>query len=391
MIARPVTEGVWWVGAVDWDRRLFDALIPLPEGTSYNAYLVRGSEKTALIDAVDPSMAEVLLSRLADAGAPKIDYIVSNHSEQDHSGTIPKLLQKYPEALVVATDKGRGFLADLLEIPGDRVQAVKDGERIPLGGLTLEFLHVPWVHWPETMLTWVPERKILFPCDLFGSHLATGDLFADDPVEVLPAAKRYYAEILMPFRGSFERNLPRVEGLDPAIIAPSHGPVYRKPKFILEAYRGWVSGPPKNLAVAAYVSMHDSTKRMVERFVESCERRGVRAEPVNLAVADEGRLSMLLVDAATLVIGTPVVNNGLHPRAAYAALLASMIKPKARHFAVLGSMGWGGKPAEQVAALMPALKMEILPPVIARGLPKAADLEAIDRLAEEVARRHQGL
>jgi flavorubredoxin len=391
MNARPLTEGVWWVGAVDWDRRLFDSLIPLPEGTSYNAYLVRGAEKTALIDTVDPSMAEVLLSRLEGAGAGRIDYIVSNHSEQDHSGTIPRLLEMHPGARVVATEKAKGFLADLLEIPGDRVLTVKDGETISLGGLTLEFLHVPWVHWPETMLTWVPERRILFPCDLFGSHLATGDLFADDPVEILPPAKRYYAEILMPFRAAFEKNLARVVALDPAMIAPSHGPVYRNPKIILDAYRDWVSGPPKNLAVAAYVSMHDSTKRMVKHFVDACAGRGVRAEQINLADADVGRLAMLLVDAATIVIGTPVVNNGVHPQAAYAAFLANLLKPKARYLAVVGSMGWGGKPAEQLAALIPNLKVEILPPVIARGRPKAADFEAIDRLAEEVARRHQGL
>jgi flavorubredoxin len=196
---------------------------------------------------------------------------------------------------------------------------------------------------------------------------------------------------MMPYRGSFERNLDRIGGLEPAIIAPSHGPVYRTPKVILDAYRDWVSGPPKNLAVAAYVSMHGSTKRMVAHFVDACASRGVRAEQVDLADADVGRLAMLLVDAATIVIGTPVVGNGAHPKAAYAAILANMLKPKARHLAVLGSMGWGGKPAEQLAALIPALKMEILPPVIARGFPKAADFEAIDRLAEEVARRHQGL
>ncbi len=391
MNARPVAGGVWWVGAVDWDRRLFDSLIPLPEGTSYNAYLVRGDEKTALIDTVDPSMADVLFSRLADAGAERIDYIVSNHSEQDHSGMIPRVLERHPGAKVVATEKARGFLADLLEIPGDRVLAVKDGERLSLGGLTLEFLHCPWVHWPETMLTWIPERRILFPCDLFGSHLATGELFADDPVEVLPAAKRYYAEILMPFRSAFEKNLARIEALDPAMIAVSHGPVYRNPKVILEAYREWVSAPPRNMAVVAYVSMHDSTKRMAAHLVDALLRRGVRAEQFDLAGADIGKLAMLLVDAATVVVGTPVVNGGAHPQAAYAAVLANILKPKARFLSVIGSYGWGGKAVEQIQALVPNLKVEVLPPVLCKGRPKAADLEALDRLAEDVAQRHKGL
>jgi len=391
MNARTVAEGIQWVGAVDWDRRLFDSLIPLPEGTSYNAYLVKGTEKTALVDAVDPTMADVLFSRLESAGAGRIDYVVSNHSEQDHSGTIPRVLEKHPGAKVVATDKAKVFLADLLGVPGERVLPVKDGERLPLGGLTLEFVHFPWVHWPETMLTWVPERRVLFPCDLFGSHLATGELFADDPVEVLPAAKRYYAEIMMPFAPAIQKNLDRAAALDPAMIAPSHGPVYRNPRLILDAYREWVSAPPKNMVVVPYVSMHDSTKRMVEHLVDACARRGVRAEQFNLVDADIGRLAMLLVDAATIVIGAPVVNGGPHPLAAFAAVLANNLKPKARHLALIGSYGWGGKALEQLSTLIPGLKVEALPNVTCKGLPKAADYEALDRLADEIARRHQSL
>lgn len=391
MQARKVTEGIWWVGAVDWDRRLFDSLIPLPDGTSYNAYLVRGGEKTALIDSVDPTMDRFLFARLADAGADRIDYVVSNHAEQDHSGLIPRVLKRFPAARVLATEKARGLLADLLDVPADRVLAVKDGERLPLGGLTLEFLHCPWVHWPETMLTWVPERRILFPCDLFGSHLATGELFVRDPVAVLPAAKRYYAEILMPFRSVFEKNLARVTALDPAVIAPSHGPLYGDPKLILEAYRDWVSGPPRNLCVVAYISMHDSTRRMAEYLVDALGRHGVRAEQVDLSGADVGRLAMLLVDAATLALGTPVVLGGAHPLAAYAAILANLLKPKVRHLAVFGSYGWGGRAVEQLQMLVPNLKVEVLPPVLCRGIPREADLGALDRLAEAVAGRHKGL
>jgi len=391
MHARSVAEGIWWVGAVDWDRRLFDSLIPLPDGTSYNAYVVRGAEKTVLIDAVDPSMERFLFSRLADAGVERLDYVVSNHSEQDHSGLLPRVLERFPGARVLATGKARGFLADLLDIPGERVVEVREGEKLPLGGLTLEFLHCPWVHWPETMLTWVPERRVLFPCDLFGAHLATGELFVRDPGEVLPAAKRYYAEILMPFRSVFEKNLARVAALDPAVIAPSHGPLYRDPKIILDAYRDWVGGPPRNLCVVAYVSMHDSTRGMAEHLVDACLRRGVRAESVELSGADVGRLAMLLVDAATLAVGTPTVNGAAHPLAAYAAILANLLKPKARHLAVFGSYGWGGRAVEQLQSLVPSLKVEVLPPVLCRGLPRQADREALDRLAGEIARRHTGL
>ncbi len=391
MHARRIDEGIDWVGAIDWERRLFDELIPVPDGTSYNAYLVRGRERTALIDAVDPLYAGTLRSRLASAGVGRIDYVVSQHAEQDHSGAIPRLLAEHPEAVVLVTDKGKRMLTEHLGIPAERMRGVKDGERVDLGGLTLEFVHFPWVHWPETMLTFVPERRTLFTCDLFGAHLACGDLFAHGDPAVLLAAKRYFAEIMMPFRSVIAKNLGRVRALEPAVIAPSHGPVHEAPALVLEAYRDWVEGPPKNLAVVAYVSMHDSTHRMVEHLVDACSARGVRAEQFCLADADAGQLAMLLVDAATLVLGTPTVLGGPHPKVAYAAILANLIRPKATSLAVIGSYGWGGKAVEQLTALIPNLELELLPPVLCRGNPWAADLEALERLADEIARRHAAL
>lgn len=282
MEARSIAENVQWVGAIDWDRRVFDALIPLPDGTSYNAYVVSGTQKTALLDAVDPACTEVLRSRLANAGVQKIDYVVVHHVEQDHSGAIPRILAEHLEAKVLASDKGKSMLIDHLGIAEDRIQVVKDGEQIDLGGLTLKFVYFPWVHWPETMLTWLPERQILFTCDLFGSHLATSELFAMDDPAVLPSAKRYFAELMMPFRNLIEKRLGKILELNPAVIAPSHGPVYEKPSLILDAYREWVSAPPQNLVVVPYISMHDSTRCMVEHFVDACTCRGIRAEQFNL-------------------------------------------------------------------------------------------------------------
>jgi flavorubredoxin len=155
----PVVDGILWLGTMDWDRRLFDELIPLPEGTSYNAYLVKGSEKTALVDAADPAVMRQLFERLENEGIDHLDYIVSNHTEQDHSGAIPALLERYPRAQVLATERAKGMLVDHLGLDPSRITPVKDGEKVSLGGLTLEFIHFPWVHWPETMLTYVPERK----------------------------------------------------------------------------------------------------------------------------------------------------------------------------------------------------------------------------------------
>jgi flavorubredoxin len=339
MKARQIRTNVYWAGAIDWDRRLFDALIPLPDGTSYNAYLVQGNQKVALIDTVDPSMTGVLMSYLEDV--PVIDYVIANHAEQDHSGSIPHVLAKYPNAKVVTTPKGKDMLIDLLLIPKDKFTTVNDGEALSLGNKTLEFIHAPWVHWPETMLTYLPEDRILFPCDLFGSHLATTDLYVADERQVYEAAKRYYAEIMMPFRTSIEKHLERLKNYKIDVIGPSHGPMYDRPLFIMEAYRDWVSGPPKNVVVLPYISMHGSTQKMVEYFVGALVDGEVTVKQFNLAATDIGKLAMALVDAATLVIGTPIVLVGPHPNVAYAAFLANALRPKLQFISIIGSYGWG--------------------------------------------------
>ena len=391
MQPRKMLEPLDWVGAVDWDRRLFDALIPLPDGTSYNSYLLRGSGKTALLDTVDPPMAGVLLERLKNSGVKSIDYVVTHHAEQDHSGSLPLILERYPEAQVLASVKGKPMLLDLLELPEARVRAVKDGEEVSLGDLTLRFMDFPWVHWPETMLSWVPELKVLFPCDLFGSHLATSELYAKDEGRVLAAAKRYYAEIMMPFRPMIAKNLPKLKELGIGMIAPSHGPAYARPALIMDAYEQWLSDRPENLAAVAYISMHDSTRRMVDRLVEALTARGVKVERFDLADADIGKLAMTLVDAATLVVASPTVLGGPHPKAAYAALLANALRPKTKFLSVIGSYGWGGRMAEQLASMTSGLKAELIPPVLVKGAPRAADLASMDKLAEEIAKRHAAL
>ncbi|MCJ7611349.1 MAG: FprA family A-type flavoprotein, partial [Candidatus Aminicenantes bacterium] len=217
MKPRTIIDRVRWMGAEDWDRRLFDSLIPLPDGTSYNSYLVQGSEQTVLIDTVDPTQAEVLLSQLEDV--PRLDYVVAHHAEQDHSGSIPRVLAKYPRAKVVASPKCVTMLQDLLLIPPDKFLPVEDGQTLSLGDKTLEFIHTPWVHWPETMCTFLGQDKLLFSCDFFGSHIAGTDLYAEDEGRVYEAAKRYYAEIMMPFAPVIRQNLAKVKARSPRIIA----------------------------------------------------------------------------------------------------------------------------------------------------------------------------
>ncbi len=258
-----------------------------------------------------------------------------------------------------------------------------------LGGRTLEFIHAPWVHWPETMLTYLREDKILFPCDFFGSHLATTDLYASDEGQVYEAAKRYYAEIMMPFRATIQNNLEKVKGYTIDIIAPSHGPMYDKPEFILKAYHSWVFDEPKNIVVLPYISMHGSTRKMVEYLVGALAQRGVTVKQFDLAVTDIGKLAMSLVDAATIVIGAPTVLAGPHPNVVYAAVLANALKPSLKFVAIIGSYGWGGKTVEQLAGMIPNLKVEILEPVLCKGFPKEADFKALDNLATAIAEKHK--
>jgi len=386
---RKLKANIYWIGAVDWDRRLFDELIPLPDGTSYNAYLVKGSEKTALIDTVDPNMTNVLIDNLNQLGVKNIDFVVANHAEQDHSGTLPQILKQYPNAIVVATPKCKSLLMDLLLIPENKIISVEDGETLSLGDKTLEFIHAPWVHWPETMLTYLREDRILFPCDLFGSHFATSDLFVTDEATVHEAARRYYAEIMMPFRTVIQKNLEKIKDLQIDVIAPSHGPVYDKPEFILEAYREWVYDPPKNVVVLPYVSMHGSTEEMVKHFVTALVERGITVKQFNLTKTDIGKLAIALVDAATIVIGSPTVLVGPHPNVVYAVYLANALRPKAMFASIIGSYGWGSRMVERITEMLSNLKVELLEPVVARGFPKEEDFGALNRLADEILDKHK--
>jgi flavorubredoxin len=387
MQARTIKENIRWMGAVDWDRRLFDSLIPLPDGTSYNSYLITGSEKTALLDTVDPSMKESLFEQLQ--AVPRLDYLICHHAEQDHSGSIPFVLEKYKEAKVVTNEKCKAMLIDHLHISPERITTISDGDTLPLGNKTVKFIFTPWVHWPETMCSYLVEDRILFSCDFFGSHLAASDLYVKNEALVIESAKRYYAEIMMPFRLPIQGNLQKVKALQIDMIAPSHGPIYNRPALIIDAYTEWVLGKPKNEAVIAYVTMHDSTRRMVRHLLGRLAARGITVHQFDLPVTDIGKLAMSLVDAATVIIGAPTVHGGPHPAAMYAAYLANALRPKLKFASVVGSYGWGGKMAEHIAGMLSTVKPEIISPVIVKGLPREADYTALDALAETILQKHK--
>ncbi len=391
MATTKITNRCEYVGSIDWQRRLFDSLIPLPDGTSYNAYLVKGSEKIALIDTVDPTKSYELLQNLEQAGVSRLDYVICNHAEQDHSGSIPTVLERYPEAKVITNEKCKVMLEDLLGVDPQRVITISDEEALSLGDLTLRFMIAPWVHWPETMFTYLVEEGILFPCDFLGAHLAPTKLLVKGVSSFYDAAKRYYAEIMMPFRPSILKHLDRIEKIDLRIIAPSHGPIHLEPESIISAYREWASPEVKNQVVIPYVSMHGSTQRMVDHLIDALARRGIEVLPFDLVVTDLGKLAMALVDAATVVFAAPAVLSGPHPLSAYSALLVNALRPKTRYVALIGSYGWGSRMVEVLKSLISNLNAQVLEPIIVKGYPKQDDLRAIEALADQILAKHKQL
>ncbi|GAB4311876.1 MAG: FprA family A-type flavoprotein [Methanobacteriaceae archaeon] len=383
MSLRTIKPNIYFLGSQDWDRRLFDELIATPQGTSYNSYFISGNSKNALIDTVDPSKSHELITKLKDIDA-KIDYIIVNHAEQDHSGTLPEIIELYPDALIVTNEKCKELLKNLLFIPEEKFFTVTDGENLSLGDKTLQFMITPWVHWPETMVTYLREDKILFSCDFFGSHLAGSQLFVEDEETIYSPLKRYYAEIMMPFRKVIVGNISKISSLDIEIIAPSHGPLHKNVEYIIGLYKEWVSDKTKPAVIIPYVSMHGSTRLMVDYLVEYLMNRNMVVKPFNLTNSDIGDIAESLVDASTLIIATPTVLTGPHPLAVYIAYLTNILKPKIRFLSVIGSYGWGGRTVEQLKSMVSNLNVEVMDPVLVRGQPKDEDFEKIKKLANEI-------
>ncbi len=383
---KQIIENVFFCGLPDKNRKLFDQLVPLPQGTTYNAYVVKGSEKVALIDTMYEKLRGEFVDMIAASGM-KIDYIISNHAEPDHSGSIGSLLEKFPQAVVYASPKCAENLKNMLHIPEAKIKVVSEGEELPLGGKTLRFMITPWVHWPDTMFTYLVEDKLLFSCDFFGAHYTKNDLWADCTSGLAEAAKRYYAEIMMPFRNFCVKYLKMVKALEPKMILPSHGPVYDHPEFILNLYEDWTSERVAKKILLPYVSMYDNTREMVDYLENILQAEGVTVVKADLIEADEGEIAMELIDAAGVVFGTSMVLTGPHPKTVYAAYLINILRPKIKFYTVVGSFGWGGNLTAPVDAMFTLTKPEKLDGVIVKGKPRVEDFKALDNLANTLLQK----
>ena len=387
----PIKNNVYYLGSKDINRKLFDQLIPLPQGTTYNSYLVVGSEKTALVDTMYPKKIHELIDKLDAEGIKKVDYIIANHGEQDHSGALPTLVAKYPDAKIVTNAKCKDIVQNLLHLDEEKFHVVGDGDELSLGDKTVKFILAPWVHWPDTMFSYLKEDKMLFTCDFLGAHYTKNDLFADYMDELVEAAKRYYAEIIMPFRNFAKKYTQMVKGMDVEIIMPSHGPVYDKPEFILNLYDLWTSDKVENKVVIPYVSMYESTKMLVDELATHLRAKNIDVKLFDLVNCDEGELTMELVDAATVVFGASMVLAGPHPAAVTAAYLVNAIRPKVKYYAIVGSYGWGGKLTETLESMLTIIKPEKLDYIVVKGKPTEDDLKKAADLAALIAEKHKAL
>ena len=386
-----IKNNIYYCGLNDCDRRIFDELIPLEHGTSYNSYLVKGSEKTAIIDTMYPPKTTEYLKRFAENQIGKVDYIIANHGEQDHSGSIPALLEKFPNAIVLTNPKCAENIKNMLHVPAEKIREVADGEEVSLGDKTLKFIFAPGVHWPDTMFTYIKEDNVICTCDFLGAHYTFSDVFAVESKELEKSAKRYYAEIMMPFRMMCKRYTQMIKDMNVDMILPSHGPVYKNPSFILDLYADWTSDTPKNLVVLPYVSMYNSTMEMIDRLAEKLNAEGIETFKFDIVDDDLGDLAMALVDAATIVMGTSMVLAGPHPMAVNVAYLASVLRPKAKFASLIGSYGWGGKLFDIIVNLLAPLKLDLIEPIQIKGKPTEEDFKKVDEMAKTILEKHKSI
>ena len=391
MLFKEIKNNVYYAGLNDADRVIFDELIPLEHGTTYNSYIVKGNQKTAVIDTMYPPFSGQYLKNFDENDFTNIDYIVANHGEQDHTGSIPLLLEKFPNAIVLTNQKCKENLMEMLLVPEEKIQVVQNNEEISLGDKTLQFIMAPGVHWPDTMFTYLKEDNMLFTCDFLGAHLPFDELYAQNDEKLYSMAKRYYAEIMMPFSMLCKKYTKLVREINPDFVLPSHGPIYNNPDFILDAYDDWSDTKGKNLVLIPYVSMYGSTEEMVKYVADKLQFAGIKVYLHDIVRDDLGDLAVQLVDATTIVIGASMVLAGPHPMAFNTCALANALKPKVKFVSIVGSYGWGGKLTETLLSLFTSIKPELIPPVLVKGKIKNHDYQKLDSLIETIIDKHKSL
>ncbi len=361
-----VTKDVYWVGALDKDLRVFDIVMTTEYGTSYNSYIVKGSEKTALIETAKDKFFDEFMTRLKEVTEPeKIDYLIVNHTEPDHSGSVEKFLDINPDITVVGSVSAIKFLGEITNRKFKSL-VVKEGDTIDLGGKTLSFVSAPFLHWPDSMYTYLQEEKTLFTCDSFGCHYADDKVFNDLIEGDFSDAYKYYFDCIMgPFKEHVLKVLDKVEKLDVKIVCPGHGPVLRKDlQKYFDLYRQWSTVTKGNYAVVAYASAYGYTKILAEAVAKGIEESGTPVKLFNLEEATTAQVLGEVALAKGIVLGSPtIVNDMVPPVAAVLAGLNPTIN-KGLTAGAFGSYGWSGEAANNIQARFEQLKFKTpLPPL----------------------------
>jgi flavorubredoxin len=383
-------KNIDWVGCVDWTVRDFHSF-DTDHGTTYNAYLVR-DEKTALIDTVKAPFGDDLLQKvLALSPLDKVDYVVCNHAELDHSGALPQVMAYGPKATLVCDKKCADILADHFDVSAWKMQIVAGGDSISLGRRTLKFIETPMVHWPESMFTYIPEEKLLFSMDAFGQHYASAERFDDEtPLEtVMDEAKTYYANIIMPYGKSVKACLDRIKEFDIETIATSHGIIWRNNiDRILSAYRRWMSCTPTSKVLVVFDTMWESTAAMAQAILEGASRPGVETKLIHLRRTNLTRLVAEVLDAACIAFGSSTLNHNMMPAAAAALCYLEGLNPRNKTAFAFGSYGWGKGGPEDVDKRLRDIGWEILcEPIRAKYRPTPSILEQCRQAGEMLAEK----
>jgi flavorubredoxin len=384
-----VAEDIFWVGVVDWNIRDFHGYTT-SRGTTYNAYLIL-DQKTALVDTVRHTFGKELLRNILDITSPeKIDYIIVNHVEMDHSSALPMMAEKAKNATIIASQKGKEAI---IAHYGDnfQIQTVKTGDELILGDRTLKFVEAPMLHWPDSMFTYVVPDKILMPNDAFGQHLASSQRFDDEVDEhvLMEEATKYYANILMPFGSLITRKIQEVTqmGIAPTIIAPSHGIIWRSnPSRIVNAYLQWSEGKSKNKIAVVYDTMWGSTDKMAMAIAEGAVSEGVEVKMLKLRATDLTEVVTQILDSKAVIVGSPTLNNQMFPTLGHFLTYITGLKPKDKIWSFFGSYGWGGGAVRGMTEMARKAGFEVHEPGIeVKYIPTADDLKKCFNLGKQIA------
>lgn len=389
-----IAPGIFWVGINDRTTDLFEGLWPIErEGVSYNYYIIL-DEKKVLIDLAKGFKTDEFFSNIAEVTNPaEIDYVVINHMEPDHTGTLYTFRQVAPKATIVVTPKGSELLKNFFGIT-ENVKVVEDGETLSLGQRTLRFIHTPFVHWPETMMTYETNSQILFSCDAFGGYGALrGAIFEDECTDLdfyKKESLRYYVTVVATFSGPVLRAIEKLKDLKIEIIAPSHGLLWRKnPSVIVELYRLWASyatSPGEPAVTLIYGSMYGNTEKFMNAVAQGVSREGVPVEIFDAARVHPAYILPYLWTRHGVIIGAPTYEGGLFPPVAHALDIAALKRVMNKKAAYFGSYGWSGGALKRLREILERLRWELVDTLVFAGRPEPEELKKGEEFGAKFAR-----